>query len=241
MPAPPLTLKVSRSQLISPSSSPPQQPRLLEVRPTPLGGSEEKSAAPSPLEVSGCMGVSSVPVPYIMPKGDDVSFCCRECLWLTKEKKKEKKEKREKKMCTKRAGIARLVERRIEKPGVMLRWVRVSCAVRFFSPTSQLSVQTLTVSLQPPCAIACINICLHVKNPKRWQPYHCFENTAHTMSLGMGSAALVAAVPCPGNETQISCKGQRSTYLKKKFNEGLCVKISLVDFILNLENNVSDS
>ena len=38
------------------------------------------------------------------------------------------------------------------------------CGKGFFPP-SQLSVQTLLhVSLHPPCAIACINICSHVKD-----------------------------------------------------------------------------
>ena len=31
----------------------------------------------------------------------------------------------------------------------------------------------------PPCAIACINICAHVKNPKRWQPYLCLDRHVH--------------------------------------------------------------
>ena len=31
------------------------------------------------------------------------------------------------------------------------------------------------VSVQPPCAIACINICVHVKNPKHWGPCHCLD------------------------------------------------------------------
>ena len=75
--------------------------------------------------------------------------------------------------------------------------------------------QTLT------CTIVCINICTHVKNPKHWQPYHCLDTLwkiLHTL-IEMGSAALAAAVPYPGNagRTRISprCKGQRNIYLKK--------------------------
>ena len=61
--------------------------------------------------------------------------------------------------------------------------VRFSGAAKGFSP-SQLSVKTLAlnVSVQPPCAIACINMCADVKNPRQWQP-HAFawahKNTAH--------------------------------------------------------------
>ena len=36
---------------------------------------------------------------------------------------------------------------------------------------STLSAESLTVSIQLPCAIACINICAYVKNPKHWQPH----------------------------------------------------------------------
>ena len=39
------------------------------------------------------------------------------------------------------------------------------CGKGFFSQ-GQLSVQTFTVSVHPPCAIACINICAHVKDPE---------------------------------------------------------------------------
>ena len=37
---------------------------------------------------------------------------------------------------------------------------------RDFFPQSAFSADSLTVSAQPPCATACINICEHVKNPK---------------------------------------------------------------------------
>ena len=47
-----------------------------------------------------------------------------------------------------------------------------------FLPQSALSADSLTVPVQPLCAIACINICAQMKNPKHPQPYH--KNTAHT-------------------------------------------------------------
>ena len=54
---------------------------------------------------------------------------------------------------------------------------------------SQLSVQTLTVSVQPPCAIACININEQVKT---WQTSQTLA--AIPLFLGTGSAALTASV-----------------------------------------------
>ena len=71
------------------------------------------------------------------------------------------------------AQIAQLLEHQTQKPGAirMLVWVP-RCGKGFLSQ-GWLSVQTLAVSVQPPCAVACINTCAHVKNLKHWQPYHC--------------------------------------------------------------------
>ena len=51
------------------------------------------------------------------------------------------------------------------------------------------------MSVQPSCAIACIDICAHVKDPKHWQPYLCLDHTKipHAL-LEIGSAALDLAV-----------------------------------------------
>ena len=65
---------------------------------------------------------------------------------------------------------------------------------------SPFSEKFRTVSLQPPSVIAGTNICTHVKNPKHWQSYTIvwtYENTAHSLLAGMGSAAPVAAVALP--------------------------------------------
>ena len=58
-----------------------------------------------------------------------------------------------------------------------LSWSRI----RLNNPR-QLAVQTLAVSTQPLCAIACVNIHTHFKNPKHWQPCLAWtqENIAHT-------------------------------------------------------------
>ena len=71
-------------------------------------------------------------------------------------------------------GTAQLVEHPTEKPGATLTWVRAPGAARDFSPSVAFH-HRLTVLLQLPYTIACINTCQHVKNPKRWQPYHCLD------------------------------------------------------------------
>ena len=47
----------------------------------------------------------------------------------------------------------------------------------FFSPESTFSADSLTVSVQTPCAIACSNICANVKDAKHWQLYLCLDHT----------------------------------------------------------------
>ena len=77
------------------------------------------------------------------------------------------------------AGIALLVERPTEKPGAILTRVRVPGAARdFFLPESATSADSLTVSLQPPCAIGCIstNFCARVK---QFQTVHCLDTQKH--------------------------------------------------------------
>ena len=76
------------------------------------------------------------------------------------------------------AGTAQLVEHPTEKPGMILMQVQVSGAARDFSPRvniSTSSADSLMVSVQSPCAIACLNMRVHVKTPKHWQPYHCLH------------------------------------------------------------------
>ena len=53
------------------------------------------------------------------------------------------------------------------------------CCGRGFFSRSQLSVETLTASVQPLCAVACVRICVNVKNPKHQQPYHCLDTPKH--------------------------------------------------------------
>ena len=74
------------------------------------------------------------------------------------------------------AGIAQLVERPTEKPGAIQTRVRIPGTTRDFSPRAsfqcRLSYGVRTVSVRCPCAVPYINICVHIKNPKHWPPYH---------------------------------------------------------------------
>ena len=63
-----------------------------------------------------------------------------------------------------------------DKPGAVLTPVQVPCVAWDFSP-SQLSVQTLTVSVQSPRAFICINIWVNMKKPHTIVWTH--KNTAH--------------------------------------------------------------
>ena len=115
--------------------------------------------------------------------------------------------------CYTGAETAQSVEHLTERPGAKLTPVRFPSVARDFSP-SQLSVQTLTVSVQPPCA--CSNICMHVTNPKHWLPYYCLDTEILHAVIGEGSTVLAAAVPYLGTVTWISPKGWWTTTTKNK-------------------------
>ena len=73
-------------------------------------------------------------------------------------------------------GIAQRVDHPTGKPGAILM-CRFESQVwqGTFLPEPVSSADSLMVSAQPLRAIACINICAHVKNLKHWQPYHCLD------------------------------------------------------------------
>ena len=73
------------------------------------------------------------------------------------------------------AGIAQLVEHPTGTSGAILMQIWVPSAARDFSSQSTPSPDSLTVSVQPLCATTCINICAHLKNPKRWRLCHCLD------------------------------------------------------------------
>ena len=82
------------------------------------------------------------------------------------------------------------------------------CGEGFFSQ-GQRPVQTfLFVSVQPSCAIACITICTHVKDPKHWQPYLCSNTRKYRTHYQEWVALLLwLLLPYPGKATPISHKG----------------------------------
>ena len=119
---------------------------------------------------------------------------------------------RARKQCKTHTGarIAQLVERPTERPGAIPTRVRVPGAARDFSPrvSFQCRLRLLRCPYSPLCAIACINSCVYVKNPKHWQPYPLCPNTRKILHapIEMGSAALAAAVPHQVKTTPISDK-----------------------------------
>ena len=73
------------------------------------------------------------------------------------------------------AKIAQLVEHPTEKLGIMLMQIWVLDAPRDFSPRVSVQCRHFCCLYSPLCAVACIDICVHVKNPKHWQPYHFLD------------------------------------------------------------------
>ena len=91
----------------------------------------------------------------------------------------------------------------LENEGALLTRVRVPGAATDFSAglnfqySLSCGVRTAPINF----AVACISICVLVKNPKHWQPYHCSDTRKYYTLVGMGSAALVAAVAYPVKAT----------------------------------------
>ena len=83
-----------------------------------------------------------------------------------------------------------------------------------FLPEPASGTDSLTVSAQPQCTIACTNTCAHVENTKHWPPCHCLDTCKYyTYTDRNGYAAPAAAVPYPGKATRIFRNGLKN---KKK-------------------------
>ena len=97
------------------------------------------------------------------------------------------------------AGIAQLVQRLTER-------CKIDAGL---SPPVRKGTfsQSLTVTVQPPCAIACIKSVGTLKIPKTGThfPLFGYTKTLHTL-IAMGSAALAAALLYPRKVTRISRK-----------------------------------
>ena len=76
----------------------------------------------------------------------------------------------------------------IEMAGAILTRVRVRQGI--FLLESTFSPDSLAVFTQPPCAIACIIICVNVKNLKHWQLHYCLDTRKFDILIGMGSTVL---------------------------------------------------
>ena len=91
-------------------------------------------------------------------------------------------------------GITQLAEILTEKPGAIWVQIRVPIAAGRFLLQSAFSANSLTVFVQPLCAVTCINM-LKISD----------TGTGHIKILytltGMGSTAFAAAVTYPGKET----------------------------------------
>ena len=95
------------------------------------------------------------------------------------------------------SGMIQLAERPTEKKNRRNTDAGSSprCDERIFLPESTSGAESFTMSVQTPCAVACINICTHVKDSKTLAAIPLFGRTKmlHTL-VGMGSAALAAAL-----------------------------------------------
>ena len=78
-------------------------------------------------------------------------------------------------------AVAQLVERQVQHAADAASTPQCTKGLFLQSTFRQ---DFLTVPVQPPCAMAFINICEHTNDPKHRQPYHCLdkETTAHTKS-----------------------------------------------------------
>ena len=108
-------------------------------------------------------------------------------------------------------GIAQLVKRLTEKPGTILYMGSSPRCGALFLPESSSSEGSLTVSVQPLCVTAYINICEYVKNLKHWQPYHYTETRKHCMRLLEWVALLF----------RLLCHTHRGQYRTKKMKDYL--------------------
>ena len=70
---------------------------------------------------------------------------------------------------TREGHVIQLVESRTGTPLIQVPFPGTA---RVSLPESTVSADSLTVSVQPPCVLACIDICVHVNDPKH------YENTA---------------------------------------------------------------
>ena len=109
---------------------------------------------------------------------------------------------------TKKAGVVLMwVQLRTKKAGVVLMWVQFPRVAWIFLPESAFSADSLTAAYSPCVqSYASMSVCMLTVPNTGSHTIVWTHKTLHTLT-GMGSAALVAAVPYPGWATQISWRG----------------------------------
>ena len=113
----------------------------------------------------------------------------------------------------------------LKSQGAIVTRVRVPCEARDFSPRVNFRCRLLRC----PCAVACFSICAHVLKIPNTGSHTIVGHTdilivcpcismsvyMHTL-VGVGSAALTAAVPYPVEATRIFREGQRNIGRKEQ-------------------------
>ena len=107
--------------------------------------------------------------------------------------------------------VAQLVERRTGTPLRPVRFPGEANDFYFFS-RSQFSVQTfLRVSVHPPCAIACMNVCAHVKDPVVYVRVPWIMETLKHPACTVGWVArLCRSWLSPGKKASRISRGRKS-------------------------------
>ena len=81
---------------------------------------------------------------------------------------------------------------------------------------STFSADSLTVIVQPQYAITHINICVHMQEPKQWQPYRCLDMKKYSIHF---KVKVVAQVAGNGKQVQNSRGKKQQVYcLLKEMN-----------------------
>ena len=100
---------------------------------------------------------------------------------------------------------ANLVKRKSSTP---LKQVRIPCAARNFSPRVNFQCRLSYGVHTPPCAIACVNICAHVKDPVVYVRVRWIMETLKHPACTLGWAAqLSRSWLSQGKTTRVSNRG----------------------------------
>ena len=83
----------------------------------------------------------------------------------------------------------------VQQQGTFLS-VNFQCWFSYHVPGCKTSSYLLTYHVCTAPLCDCIDICVHIKNPKHWQPCHCLDTQKYVLHMlaGTGSAALAAYV-----------------------------------------------